>query len=90
MAANMVRRGRKRNPKPQKRDNGNDIPPICAGQVNTKESEAVDKLVTRTGQSRSQITRRAIQRLLADDAAGVIDWGVGLDIEKQADAGKVQ
>lgn len=65
--------------KPRTRANGKAIPPVWAGQVDFNEDKALNKINADTGRSKSEIVRRALQRLIADNAAGKIDWSRGAD-----------
>lgn len=49
--------------------------PIASGQLTQSESNALDIIAKTTGQSRSELTRRAVVLLLNLAARGEIDFG---------------
>lgn len=74
----MTKRGRGRPRKENKIKK-----PIVSGQLEQEELAAVEVIQTARGRSQSYVVRLAITRLLADEAAGVIDWTKGAGVEHE-------
>lgn len=80
MSANIINKpGRPANDKPRTRRNGGPIPPVWAGQVTFDEHKALTAVHEKTGRTKSEIVRRALQRLLKDHKAERIDWAKSAD-----------
>jgi predicted DNA-binding protein len=57
-------------------------PYTAGGQVLKDELEALNEIAKKTGRSRSDVVRRAIKRLIVDDAKKRIDWSISTDAEE--------
>lgn len=82
MSASVNKLGRPFSDKVKKRTNGQVIPPTVAGQVNQDEYDKLETISQRTGQTRSQLVRRAVQRLIEQDKLDQVDFAIGLDAKK--------
>lgn len=54
--------------------------PIASGQLTDEESEILSALSFRTGQSRSELTRRAVVLMLLADTRGEVDFGKAVSL----------